>query len=185
VYMEEVVKDFLVWIGEEPNREGLKDTPKRVVKMYEELTAGYRMKLSDIINNAIFYEETIKDMIVLKDIDFFSLCEHHILPFFGKCHIGYIPRKKIIGISKLARIVEMYSKRLQLQERLTNQIASTIYEVLEPLGVGVVVEATHLCMVMRGIKKQNARMITSSMLGVFRENISTRSEFLSLISRDG
>ena len=183
--MEDMVRNFLRWMGENPDREGLINTPKRVVKMYEELLSGYGMNLSDIVNDAIFYEETIKDMIVLRDIDFFSLCEHHILPFFGKCHIGYIPRKKIIGISKLARIVEMFSKRLQLQERLTNQIASTIYEILDPLGVGVVVEATHLCIVMRGIKKQNARMITSSMLGVFRDNISTRSEFLALINKNG
>ena len=178
--MEEHIRFILKALGENPDREGLKKTPSRVAEALTFLTRGYRMDPDKIINDALFTEE-YEEMIVQKDIDFFSLCEHHLLPFFGKAHVGYIPRHKIVGVSKLARLVDVYARRLQVQERLTNQIATTIMEKLDPLGVAVVIEAEHLCMRMRGVEKQNSLMITSSLLGAFRNRQETRSEFMNLI----
>ena len=178
--MQEQVVKILQFIGEDPNREGLIDTPKRVEKAYQYLTRGYHQKLEEVINGAIFESES-DEMIIVRDIEFYSLCEHHMLPFFGKCHIGYIPQGKIFGVSKLARIVDMFARRLQIQERLTAQIAETIMETIGAEGVGVVCEAQHLCMRMRGVEKQNSIMTTSSMLGSFRREASTRQEFLRLI----
>lgn len=178
--MQKQVVKILQFIGEDPNREGLIDTPKRVEKAYQYLTRGYHQKLEEVINGAIFESES-DEMIIVRDIEFYSLCEHHMLPFFGKCHIGYIPQGKIFGVSKLARIVDMFARRLQIQERLTAQIAETIMETIGAEGVGVVCEAQHLCMRMRGVEKQNSVMTTSSMLGSFRREASTRQEFLRLI----
>ena len=178
--MENHYRELLRHIGEDPEREGLLDTPDRAAKAMEFLTRGYRQKLEDVINNAVF---TVEDnhMIIVKDIELYSLCEHHMLPFFGKCHIGYIPEGKVLGVSKLARIVDLFARRLQIQERLTNQVASSIMDTLAPEGVGVVIEAQHLCMMMRGVEKQNSCMVTSAMLGSFRKESSTRNEFLKLI----
>jgi GTP cyclohydrolase I len=167
-------------LGEDPNREGLLKTPQRVAEALAFLTQGYRLDPGKIINDALFTED-YEEMIVQKDIDFFSLCEHHLLPFFGKAHVAYIPHHKIVGISKLARLVDVYARRLQVQERLTNQIANTIMEKLDPLGVAVVIEAEHLCMRMRGVEKQNSMIITSTLLGAFRTRQETRSEFMNLI----
>jgi GTP cyclohydrolase I len=178
--MEDAIRKILIEIGEDPEREGLIDTPSRVKKSFEFLTRGYRQNEDEVINSAFFTEEC-EDMIIVKDIEFYSLCEHHLLPFFGKCHIGYIPNGKIFGVSKLARIVDMFARRLQLQERLTKQVADTILNTINPEGVGVVMEAQHMCMVMRGVEKQNSKMVTSAMLGSFRDDNSTRSEFLNLI----
>lgn len=178
--MEEHIRFILKSLGENPDREGLKKTPSRVAEALTFLTRGYRMDPDKIINDALFTEE-YEEMIVQKDIDFFSLCEHHLLPFFGKAHVAYIPRHKIVGVSKLARLVDVFARRLQVQERLTNQIATTIMEKLDPLGVAVVIEAEHLCMRMRGVEKQNSLMITSSLLGAFRNRQETRSEFMNLI----
>jgi len=178
--MEEHIRSILKALGENPDREGLKKTPSRVAEALTFLTRGYRMDADKIINDALFTEE-YEEMIVQKDIDFFSLCEHHLLPFFGKAHVAYIPRHKIVGVSKLARLVDVFARRLQVQERLTNQIATTIMEKLDPLGVAVVIEAEHLCMRMRGVEKQNSLMITSSLLGAFRNRQETRSEFMNLI----
>ena len=178
--MQDLIKSLLSELGEDPNREGLLKTPDRVAEMYKFLTKGYKESPEEVINDA-YYVEGPQDMVVLRDIDFFSLCEHHMLPFFGKCHIAYIPDKKIIGLSKLARLVEIYSRRLQVQERLTKQISNTIKKHLKPLGVAVVMEAEHLCMKMRGVEKQNSVAITSSMLGEFHDSDATRGEFLSLI----
>lgn len=178
--MEEHIRFILKALGENPDREGLKKTPSRVAEALTFLTRGYRMDPDKIINDALFTEE-YEEMIVQKDIDFFSLCEHHLLPFFGKAHVAYIPRHKIVGVSKLARLVDVFARRLQVQERLTNQIATTIMEKLDPLGVAVVIEAEHLCMRMRGVEKQNSLMITSSLLGAFRNRQETRSEFMNLI----
>ena len=182
ISMNELYKDLLRRIGEDPDREGLLDTPDRAAKAMEFLTQGYRQKLEDIINNAVF---TVDDnhMIIVKDIELYSLCEHHMLPFFGKCHIGYIPEGKVLGVSKLARIVDLFARRLQIQERLTNQVASSIMDTVAPEGVGVVIEAQHLCMMMRGVEKQNSCMVTSAMLGSFRQDHSTRNEFLKLIGK--
>ncbi len=177
--MKDLIKQLIVKLGENPNRPGLVDTPERVEKSFKFLTKGYNENLNKLIKNAIF-EEEFDEMVLVKDINFFSLCEHHLLPFFGVCHIGYLPDKKLIGLSKLPRIVEMYSRRLQLQERMTTQIANSIQETLKPKGVGVITEAYHLCMMMRGVEKQNAKTIASSMLGVFRESERTRLEFLNL-----
>jgi len=177
--METVVRDLLVSIGEDPDREGLLRTPHRVSKMYEFLTKGYRQNVKDIINNAVFAEK-YKEMVIVKDIDFFSLCEHHLLPFYGRVHIAYIPNGKIIGLSKLPRIVDLFARRLQVQERMTQQIAETLYECLNPDGVAVVAEARHLCMMMRGVEKQNSVATTSAMMGVFRDDEKTRGEFLNL-----
>jgi GTP cyclohydrolase I len=180
--VEKAVRVLLNSIGEDPTREGLLKTPQRVSKMYEFLTRGYQLDVASVLNGAVF-EEKYSEMVIVKDIDFYSLCEHHLVPFFGKCHIAYIPNGKILGLSKLPRIVEVFSRRLQVQERLTQQIADTLYTSLNPDGVGVVIEARHLCMMMRGVEKQNSIATTSAMLGVFRDEIKTRNEFLTLINR--
>ena len=178
--MEEQVRYILKALGEDPNREGLLKTPQRVAEALTFLTQGYQLDPEKVINDALFTED-YEEMIVQKDIDFFSLCEHHLLPFFGKAHVAYIPHHKLVGISKLARLVDVYARRLQVQERLTNQIANIIMEKLDPLGVAVVIEAEHLCMRMRGVEKQNSMIITSTLLGAFRTRQETRSEFMTLI----
>jgi GTP cyclohydrolase I len=178
--MEEQIRRLLRSLGENPEREGLLKTPRRVAEALKFLTQGYRMDPEKVINDALYTEE-YEEMIVQKDIDFFSLCEHHLLPFFGKAHVAYIPHHKIVGISKLARLVDVYARRLQVQERLTNQIATIIMEKLDALGVAVVIEAEHLCMRMRGVEKQNSYVITSTLLGAFRTRQETRNEFMTLI----
>ena len=178
--MEEHIRSILKALGEDPDREGLKKTPERVSEALTFLTRGYRTDPDKVINDALFTEE-YEEMIVQKDIDFFSLCEHHLLPFFGKAHVAYIPRHKIVGVSKLARLVDVFARRLQVQERLTNQVATTIMGKLDPMGVAVVIEAEHLCMRMRGVEKQNSLIITSALLGVFRSRQETRAEFMNLI----
>jgi len=178
--MEDAVKQILEAIGEDPNREGLIDTPARVAKSMKFLTRGYQQNIDDVINNAYFTADC-DDMVIVRDIEFFSMCEHHMLPFYGKCHIGYIPNGKVFGVSKLARLVDMFARRLQLQERLTKEIANTILEAVAPEGVGVVMEAQHLCMISRGVQKQNSVMVTSAMLGSFRDEQATRNEFMHLI----
>lgn len=178
--MEEQIRLILKALGEDPDREGLARTPHRVAQALMFLTQGYQTDPAKVINDALFTED-YEEMIVQKDIDFFSLCEHHLLPFFGKAHVGYIPHHKIVGISKLARLVDVYARRLQVQERLTNQIATIIMDKLEPLGVAVVIEAEHLCMRMRGVEKQNSMIITSTLLGAFRTRQETRNEFMNLI----
>ena len=180
--IEGLVRDLLIEIGEDPTREGLLDTPKRVAKSYEFLTSGYRTDATELINGACFRQET-SSMVVVKDIELYSMCEHHMLPFFGRCHIGYIPSGRVFGVSKLARLVDMYARRLQLQERLTEQISKVVMESVNAKGVGVMIEARHLCMMMRGVEKQNSTMVTSSVLGVFRDSLATREEFFSLIGR--
>ena len=179
--IENLTKEILIAIGEDPKRQGLKKTPQRVEASYRYLTSGYQKSPRDVLNGATFDEE-YDEMVVMKEIDLFSLCEHHLLPFYGKCHVAYIPNGKIIGLSKIPRIVEMYARRLQVQERLTNQIANCLQEALNPLGVAVIIEALHLCMAMRGVEKQNAICVTSTMLGVFRSDRSTRMEFMELIN---
>jgi len=181
--MTDLAQRWIRLIGEDPQREGLVDTPQRVARAWAFLTRGYQQTLDQVVNQAVFAAEG-SEMVVVKDIEFYSMCEHHMLPFFGRVHIGYIPRKKILGLSKFARIVDMYSRRLQLQERLATQIADAIVEVLEPLGVGVVIEGTHLCMMMRGVEKQQSTTVTSAMRGSFRNDQKTRSEFLSLINNN-
>ena len=178
--LEKNIAELLHLIGENPKREGLARTPKRVAKAYEFLTSGYHQDLKKVLNEAVFTEK-YDEMVIVKDIDFFSLCEHHMLPFYGKAHVAYIPTGKILGLSKIPRIVEIFARRLQVQERLTQQIAETIFDVLEPDGVAVVIEAKHLCMMMRGVEKQNSVATTSAMLGSFREDERTRNEFLKLI----
>ena len=178
--MQDEIRKLLVEIGEDPNREGLLKTPARVEKSLQFLTRGYHQTLDEVVNGALFEAES-DDMVIVRDIEFFSMCEHHMLPFFGKCHVGYIPKKKIIGVSKVARIVEMFSRRLQVQERLTKEISHAISDILDAEGVGVVMEAQHLCMKMRGVEKQNSIMTTSSMLGSFRRELATRNEFTRLI----
>jgi GTP cyclohydrolase I len=178
--IEESINSILKNLGEDPNREGLLNTPQRVAKSYDFLCSGYKANMEEIINGAIFHEAT-EGMVLVRDIELYSLCEHHMLPFYGKAHVAYIPNKKIIGISKIPRIVDVFSRRLQVQERLTDQIAYAVHEILEPLGVGVVIKAKHLCMMMRGVEKQNSELFTSSLLGVFKNDPTTRSEFLDLI----
>jgi GTP cyclohydrolase IA len=180
--MQELVRQLLAELGEDPSREGLLDTPKRVEKALRFLTSGYTADVDTVLNNALFTVD-YNEMVIVKDIDFYSLCEHHLLPFFGRCHIAYIPNGKVIGLSKIPRLVEVFARRLQIQERMTNQIAATIKDKINPLGVAVVIEATHLCMSMRGVEKQNAFCISSAMLGGFRSDARTRSEFLELIKR--
>src|SRR2546427_7551902 len=178
--MEDLIRKLLADLGEDPDREGLRETPKRVEKAYRFLTSGYDADIDHVLNNALFTVD-YSEMVIVKDIDFYSLCEHHLLPFFGKCHIAYIPSDKVIGLSKIPRLVDVFSRRLQVQERLTNQIADTIKDKIAPLGVAVVMEATHLCMSMRGVQKQNSLAVTSAMVGSFRTNSRTRIEFLELI----
>lgn len=180
IRMQEEIRNILLAIGEDPAREGLRDTPKRVEKSLQFLTRGYRQSLEEVVNGALFDAES-DDMVIVRDIEFFSMCEHHMLPFFGKCHVGYIPKKKILGVSKVARIVDMFARRLQIQERLTRQISGAIMEILDAEGVGVVMEARHLCMQMRGVEKQHSVMTTSSMVGSFRRELATRNEFTRLI----
>ena len=178
------IRDLLLELGEEPERNGLRETPARVAKALSFLTKGYRENIDDLLNGALFPIE-YDEMVIVRDIDFFSLCEHHLLPFFGRCHVGYIPNKNVVGLSKIPRIVEAFSRRLQVQEQLTVQIAHTLQDKLKPRGVGVVMEARHLCMSMRGVEKQNTLAVTSQMLGVFRKQQQTREEFLKLIRGAG
>ena len=178
--MQEEIRNILLAIGEDPAREGLRDTPKRVEKSLQFLTRGYRQSLEEVVNGALFDADS-DDRVIVREIDFLSMCEHHMLPFFGKCHVGYIPKKKILGVSKVARIVDMFARRLQIQERLTRQISGAIMEILDAEGVGVVMEARHLCMQMRGVEKQHSVMTTSSMVGSFRRELATRNEFTRLI----
>jgi GTP cyclohydrolase IA len=177
-----LVRQLIKEMGEDPTREGLLKTPDRVAEAYSFLTSGYKTSAKRVINNALFMAEA-NNMVLLKNVEVYSLCEHHMLPFFGSCHIGYIPRKKVIGVSKLARIVDVYSRRLQIQERLTAQIAKDIMDTINPEGVGVVMECRHLCMIMRGVEKQDSVMMTSSVLGSFHNDTSTRAEFLSLVAK--
>ena len=179
--MEELIKELLEKIGEDPSREGLLKTPSRVAKSLKFLTKGYSESVKEVLNGAVFTEK-FDEMIIIKDIDLYSLCEHHLLPFFGKCHVAYIPNKKIIGLSKIPRIVEIFARRLQVQERLTTQIAEAVQSAINPLGVAVTIEATHLCTVMRGVEKQNAISVTNSILVNFKTDPKTRMEFLSMIS---
>jgi GTP cyclohydrolase I len=178
--MQDLIRRLLIQLGEDPDREGLLRTPGRVEKALTFLTSGYGVNIDEVINEALFTVD-YSEMVIVKDIDFYSLCEHHLLPFFGKCHIAYIPASKVIGLSKIPRLVDVFSRRLQIQERLTNQIADTIRDKIAPLGVAVVMEATHLCMSMRGVEKQNSFAVTSAMHGVFRTSARTRMEFLELI----
>jgi GTP cyclohydrolase IA len=180
--MQDTIRQLLAALGEDPSREGLVDTPRRVEKSLKFLTSGYTADVDTVLNNALFTVD-YNEMVIVKDIDFYSLCEHHLLPFFGRCHIAYIPQGKVIGLSKIPRLVEVFARRLQIQERMTSQIADTIREKIDPLGVGVVIEATHLCMAMRGVEKQNSFAITSAMLGGFQNDARTRMEFLELIKR--
>jgi GTP cyclohydrolase I len=180
--VKDLIRQLLAELGEDPDREGLVRTPQRVEKALAFLTSGYKADIDAIVNDALFTVD-YSEMVIVKDIDFYSLCEHHLLPFFGKCHVAYIPNRKVIGLSKIPRLVDVFARRLQIQERMTNQIAQTILEKTDPLGVAVVCEGTHLCMSMRGVEKQNSFALTSAMLGVFRDNERTRMEFLELIKR--
>ena len=178
--MQDLVRRLLAELGEDPDREGLARTPKRVEKALRFLTSGYSANIDEVVNDALFTVD-YSEMVIVKDIDFYSLCEHHLLPFFGKCHIAYIPSTRVIGLSKIPRLVDVFSRRLQIQERMTNEIAQTILQAIDPRGVAVVCEGTHLCMSMRGVEKQNSFAVTSAMLGIFRDNARTRMEFLELI----
>lgn len=178
--MQDLITRLLEAVGEDPTREGLVKTPERVARSMEYLTSGYRTNIDDVLNGALFTVD-YNEMVIVRDIDFYSLCEHHLLPFFGKCHVAYIPNGRVIGLSKVPRLVDMFARRLQLQERMTNQIAETIRETIQPLGVAVVCEGTHLCMAMRGVEKQQSTTVTSAMLGAFRTDARTRGEFLQLI----
>ncbi|MBV5261425.1 GTP cyclohydrolase I FolE [Synechococcus moorigangaii CMS01] len=178
--MQAAVRTLLLGLGEDPDREGLRDTPKRVVKALKFLTSGYHQSLDELLNGAVFHENT-NEMVLVRDIDLFSSCEHHILPILGRAHVAYIPNGKVIGLSKIARICEMYARRLQVQERLTQQIADALHGLLQPQGVAVVIEATHMCMVMRGVEKPGSWTVTSSMQGIFADNDATRQEFMELI----
>ncbi len=175
------IREILISVGEDPEREGLDRTPQRIARMYDEILAGYKTDPVALVNEALF-DVTYDEMVVVKDIEFFSMCEHHMLPFYGRAHVAYVPTNKVIGLSKIPRIVDMFARRLQVQERMTSQIADLLDEVLAPHGVAVVVEASHLCSMMRGIKKQHARMVTSAMLGCFKENTKTRNELLHHLS---
>jgi GTP cyclohydrolase I len=181
--VQNLVRELLVEIGEDPDREGLLDTPARMARSLEYLTSGYRQSPEELIRGAIFTQET-NNMIIARDIELYSLCEHHMLPFYGRCHVGYISRDRVFGLSKLARLVDMYARRLQIQERLTEQVAHAIEDAIDAEGVGVIIEARHLCMMMRGVEKQNSMMTTSSVLGTFRRLTATREEFLNLIGRE-
>ena len=180
--MQDIIRGLLSALGEDPSREGLRDTPKRVESALRFLTGGYSEDVDAMLNNALFSVD-YNEMVIVRDIDFYSLCEHHMLPFFGRCHVAYIPNGKVVGLSKIPRLVDIFARRLQVQERLTNQIASTLLDKINPLGVAVVTEATHLCMAMRGVEKQNSVAVTSAMLGTFRSDARTRSEFLDLIRK--
>ncbi len=182
--VEGLIRELLIEIGEDPQREGLVKTPERIAKSLAFLTSGYGQDAETLIHGACFEQETTS-MVIVRDIELYSMCEHHMLPFFGRCHIGYIPRGTVFGVSKLARLVDMYARRLQIQERLTEQIAYAVNDSIKADGVGVMIEARHLCMMMRGVEKQNSMMMTSSLLGVFRSNLATRQEFLSLVGRPG
>ncbi|MFQ5839816.1 MAG: GTP cyclohydrolase I FolE [Candidatus Methylomirabilales bacterium] len=179
--MSSLVRDLLKELGEDPHRDGLRDTPLRVEQALEYLTSGYQKELRDVLNGAVF-AENYDEMVLVKDIDIFSLCEHHLLPFYGKCHVAYLPAGKILGLSKIVRLVEMFSRRLQVQERLTQQVAETLRDCIEPRGVAVVIEAYHFCMMMRGVGQQNSQAVTSAMLGAFRTDAKTRNEFMQLIA---
>ena len=181
--IERITKQLLKDIGEDPNREGLLKTPSRVAKAWQFFSKGYTQSIDELINNAIFNEDA-KDMVIVRDIEFFSLCEHHLIPFFGKAHVGYIPNGKVIGLSKIPRIIDMFSRRLQVQERLTHQVADALKNVLNPKGVAVVMEGRHMCMQMRGVEKQNSFTSTSAMSGQFKKSSETRSEFLAIINRN-
>jgi GTP cyclohydrolase IA len=178
--MQDLIRQLLAELGEDPAREGLARTPTRVEKSLAFLTSGYRANIDEVLNDALFTVD-YNEMVIVKDIDFYSLCEHHLLPFFGKCHVAYIPNSRVIGLSKIPRLVDVFARRLQIQERMTNQIAQTIREKIDPVGVAVVCEGTHLCMSMRGVEKQNSFAVTSAMLGAFHDNARTRMEFLELI----
>jgi len=182
--LQAIVERMLVILGEDPERKGLQRTPERIDKMLRFMTQGYKQDVDQLLNGALF-EIDYDEMVIVKDIDFFSLCEHHLLPFYGKCHVGYLPNKRVVGLSKIPRVVDAFSRRLQVQERLTVQIAETLHSKLKAHGVGVVMEARHLCMMMRGVEKQNTLAVTSEMLGVFRTQQQTRDEFLKLIRRSG
>jgi len=178
--LEHIIRQMLYRIGEDPTREGLLDTPQRVAKALHFLTSGHSHTVEDVVSDALF-EERCDEMVIVKDVEFYSLCEHHVLPFFGRAHVGYLPNGKVIGLSKIARVVDLFARRLQVQERLTNQIASGLQSVLNAHGVAVVLEASHFCMVMRGVQKKNSKTVTSSMLGAFRDDTRTRAEFMGLI----
>jgi GTP cyclohydrolase I len=180
--IESLMRELLIELGEDPQREGLLRTPKRIAEALSYLTSGYRADIQKLINEACFAQETTS-MVIVRDIEVYSLCEHHLLPFYGRCHIGYIPRGRVFGISKLARLVDMYARRLQLQERLTEQIAFAIKDSIDADGVGVMIEARHLCMMMRGVEKQNSLFVTSAVLGGFRDNPATRQEFMSIVTK--
>ncbi|MCH8156547.1 MAG: GTP cyclohydrolase I FolE [Nitrospinae bacterium] len=184
VQLQTLIEQLLIAVGEDPQRDGLLKTPERVEKSLRFLTSGYQVNIEELVNGAL-YEENYNEMVIVKNIDIFSLCEHHLLPFFGKCHVAYLPQGKIIGLSKIPRLVDVFSRRLQVQERLTTQIAQCLEKILRPAGVAVVIEALHLCMSMRGVEKQNSYTTTSSMLGCFKEDARTRSEFLSLLKPMG
>jgi GTP cyclohydrolase IA len=180
--IQSACENILRALGEDPGREGLRKTPERVAKSLRYLTSGYRQDVDKVLNGALF-SVAYDEMVIVRDIELFSLCEHHLLPFFGRCHVAYLPRRKVIGLSKIPRLVDVFARRLQVQERLTTQIAQTIMEKIRPQGVGVIIEARHLCMIMRGVEKQNSVAVTSAMLGVFRDNPQTRQEFLDLIRK--
>lgn len=183
VPMQELARRWIEAIGEDPSREGLRDTPRRMEEAWKSMTRGYAQDPAALLRSAVFTVEA-NHMVIVRDIEIYSLCEHHLLPFFGVCHVGYIPRGGVVGVSKIARLADLFARRLQIQERLTNQIARTLMDVLKPEGVGVIIEARHLCMMMRGVEKQNSRMVTSAMLGSFHDSAATRNEFLHLARRD-
>jgi GTP cyclohydrolase I len=180
-YFEDLVRKMLLRIGEEPDREGLKRTPLRVAKAYDFLTGGYEMTVEEVVKDAIF-EEQAEEMVLVRDVEFYSLCEHHVLPFFGKAHVAYLPHGRVIGLSKIARIIDVFARRLQIQERLTNQVADALVQVLQPHGVAVIVEASHFCMMMRGVQKQSSLAVTSAMRGTFKDDGRSRAELMNLLS---